>query len=86
MDKANLSKTETHAEAPMTQLGFATASSPMIDHVWFISCCAIVSADASRYRPIRIEMGTHTEAPMTQIGHTAASKLYKTEAHTGAPM
>ena len=35
--QADLSKTETHTEAPMTQLGRATASSQVINHVWLIS-------------------------------------------------
>ena len=34
--QANLSKTETHAEAPMTQLGRAAAPGSIIDHVWFV--------------------------------------------------
>ena len=34
--QADLSKTETHTEAPMTQLGRAAASSSIIDHVWFL--------------------------------------------------
>ena len=32
-----LSKTEAHTEAPITQLGRATASSSIVNHVWFIS-------------------------------------------------
>ena len=35
--QADLSKTEAHTEAPMTQLGRATASSPITDRVWFVS-------------------------------------------------
>ena len=34
--QADLSKTETHTEAPMTQLGRAAASSSIIEHVWFV--------------------------------------------------
>ena len=34
--QADLSKTETHTEAPMTQLGRAAASGSIIDHVWFV--------------------------------------------------
>ena len=40
---ADLSKTELHTEAPMTQLGRTAASGSSIDHVWFVSssviCC-----------------------------------------------
>ena len=32
--QADLSKTEAHTEAPMTQLGRAAASGSIIDHVW----------------------------------------------------
>ena len=32
--QADLSKTETYTEAPMTQLGRAAASNAMIDYVW----------------------------------------------------
>ena len=34
--EANLSKTETHTEAPITQLGRAAAPGSIIDHVWFV--------------------------------------------------
>ena len=34
--QANLSKTETHTEAPITQLGRAATSCSIIDHVWFL--------------------------------------------------
>ena len=34
--KANLSKMETHTEAPMTQLGRAAAPGSIIDHIWFV--------------------------------------------------
>ena len=33
---ADLSKTELHTEAPMTQLGRTAASGSSIDHVWFV--------------------------------------------------
>ena len=35
--QANLSKTETRTEAPMTQLGRTAASSAIINHFWFAS-------------------------------------------------
>ena len=35
--QADLSKVETHTEAPMTQLGRAAAPSSIIDHVCFVS-------------------------------------------------
>ena len=35
--QADLSKTEAHAEAPMTQLGRAAASNLIIAHVWLVS-------------------------------------------------
>ena len=34
--QANLSKTEAHTEAPMTQLGRAAASGSIIDHFGFV--------------------------------------------------
>ena len=34
--QADLSKTEAHTEAPMTELGRAAASNAIIDPVWFI--------------------------------------------------
>ena len=34
--QADLSKTETHTEAPMTQLGRTATSRSIIDHAWFV--------------------------------------------------
>ena len=34
--QVDLSKTEAHTEAPMTQLGRAAASNAIIYHVWFV--------------------------------------------------
>ena len=34
--QADLSKTEAHTEAPMTQQGCAAAPGSIIDHVWFV--------------------------------------------------
>ena len=36
LGQADLSKTETHTEAPMTQLGRTATSRSIIDHAWFV--------------------------------------------------
>ena len=59
--QADLSKTETYTEAPMTQLGRAAASASIIDHVWFVLVFTFCFTEA------------HTETPMTQLGRAAAS-------------
>ena len=43
--QADLSKTEAHTEAPMTQLGRAAASSSIIDHVCLFRFLFPVSTD-----------------------------------------
>ena len=47
--EADLSKTESHTDAQMTQLGAAT-SGLIIARVWFVSFSFFVYADASRCR------------------------------------
>ena len=78
--QADLSKTETDTEAPMTQLGRAPASSSIIDHVCFISFpdfwFQLMPVGTAQFGQADLsKTEAHAEAPMTQLGRAAASSL-----------
>ena len=64
--QADLFKTETHIEAPITQLGRAAASGSIADH----GRTEVGTAQFGQANLSKTE--THAEAPMTQRGRAAA--------------
>ena len=54
--QADLFKTETHTEAPMTQLGRAAASGSIIDHGWFVKKLSELKNTTDRNNELRLSL------------------------------